>query len=384
MTSLSATALFLFAAMVGTGCYSKATGYNGNFTFAYAAGAAFENFVNPIAPGAKLVVVAFANGSEDKLKITRATSSRPGVVAVESVDEHSVILKAGEPGVADIEVTAVNERGIATTDKTYFHVARPTVHDLQHGCTEKQEAIYVLGERIDIHHSLATSDGRPVIGYDYAPLRIDPGAALELIPQPQGRASYSFHATAASPLVSIHSAVDESALSLQIIERRDLNEATLECFDDCRILEGHSQDVLAHVRRGDVAVCSQTMLTTARSLTPEICEVSAKLDDGDDETDAGANSNREQLAIVKGLAYGRCTFEIVLPELNGGRGLRLHGQAMIGRVEFPDDRGSSAPLREPHQRTRAWYVAVLGWGGLILMAILALAARALARVSFKP
>ena len=212
--ALAALLVVAFGA-TATGCYSKNTGYQGKFTFAYASGLDFENFVKPIAPGAKLDVVAFANGTEDKLVITSATSSRPGVLTVEKINERNLVLKAGEPGLADLEITARDAAGHTLVDKMFFHVAKPTVHALEHRCTDSRDAIYVKGGRVDVSHHLATSDGRPVIGYGYAPLRIEPESALELVPQPQGFSAYVFRARATSPRVSIRRNDADRALGAQ-------------------------------------------------------------------------------------------------------------------------------------------------------------------------
>jgi hypothetical protein len=319
---------------IATGCYAKSTGYQGQLTFAYASGLEFENFVKPIAPGAKLDVVAFANGTEDKLVITSATSSRPGVLTVEKINERNLVLKAGEPGVADLEITARDAAGNTLVDKMFFHVAKPAVHALEHRCTDSREAIYVKGERVDISHHLATSDGRTVIGYGYAPLRIEPESALELVPQPQGFSAYVFRARTTSPRVSIRSTVDDTAVTLRIIERGELKDASLDDGGAGRMLEGDSQYVVASVRLGDTPVCSQNALTRARSLTPEICAVTAKLEDDDGDGDA----NRHQLAQVDAIKFGVCKYELTLPELDGGRGVRLAGEAKVGRVQFPGDR----------------------------------------------
>ena len=361
-------AVLLVAALgaTATGCYSKATGYQGKFTFAYASGLEFENFVKPVAPGAKLDVVAFANGTEDKLVITSATSSRPGVLAIEKVNERSLVLKAGEPGVADVEVTARDASGNTLVDKMFFHVAKPAVHALEHACTESREAIYVKGERVDIHHRLATSDGRPVIGYGYTPVRVEPESALELVPQPQGASAYVFRARTTSPRVSVRSTVDDTSVSLRVVDRGELKDASLDCGGDCRLLEGESQYVVARVRLGDTPVCSQNALTKARSLTPEICTVTAKLDDDDGDGDA---TNRHQLAVVDGKKFGLCKYEVTLPELDAGRGVRLTGEVKIGRVQFPGGGGradqAGGALGDPAGVVRhtayAWLLVGLGW-----------------------
>jgi hypothetical protein len=318
------------------GCYSKVTAHQGKLTFAYASGVEVENFVKPIAPGAKLDVVAFANGTDDELVVTKATSSQRGVLAVDSIDKRKVILKAGEPGVAEIEISARDASGNVLTDKMFFHVAKPTKHGLEHSCTDGSEAAYVRGENVDIFHGLATSDGRPVIGYAYAPLRVEPASALRLVAQPQAAQLYRFRAPSANARVSVRSTVDSGALSLRIVDRGELTDATLD-YDD-RIVEGRSTYAVAHVRLGETPLCSQNALTKARSLTPEICKVTAKLDDEPD-----GDSNRWQLATVTGLKFGVCEFEVTLPELAGGRGVVLSGKAKIGSLRFPGDQSVEPP-----------------------------------------
>jgi hypothetical protein len=338
-----------------SGCYSKATGYGGKLTFAYVSGVEIENFVKPLAPGAKLKMVAFANGTEDELVITAATSSKPGVFAVESVSERTVVLVGREPGVADLEITARDKNGNTLVDRMFIHVAKPTVQPLEHACTEENEAVYVAGQAVAIYHGLATSDGRPVIGYGKVPVRVEPPSALELIGEPQSAPVYMYRAGKANARVTLRSTVDDHALSLRVVERGDLKDVTLDCGGDCRIVEGDSHYVVARVRLGETAVCSQNALTKARSLTPDICTVTAKLDDDED----GADSNRAQLATVTGVKFGLCKYEVTLPELDGGRGVRLTGEAKIGRLEFPGER----------RRVPAWAFASLWWIAPKLLAL---------------
>ena len=305
-TLLRAVAALVLVALATTasGCYAKSTGYHAKFTFAYASGLEFENFVKPIAPGAKLDVVAFANGTEDKLVITRATSSQPGVLAVEKVNERSLVLKAGSPGVADLEITARDPAGNTLVDHMFFHVDKPAVHQLAHWCTESREATYVRGDPVFVSHGLATKDGRPVIGYGYAPLRVEPEGALELIPPAQGASVYSFRAPTKQARVTVRSTVDDTNVSVRIIDRGELKDATLsDCGGPCSVLEGGSLYASARVRFGDTPLCSQNALTKAKSLTPEICTVTTKLDDDDD-----GDSNRQQLAVVNALKFGVCKY----------------------------------------------------------------------------
>jgi hypothetical protein len=323
---------FALAFAVGgvTGCYSKATAYDGRFTFAYASMVEHDNFVKPIAPGAKLDIRAFENGTQNELTMKSARSSRPGVVAVLAVKDHSVVLYGKEPGVAEIEVTAADANGKELTDKIFFHVAKPATHTLEHACTEEPEAVYVRGEEVVIHHSLATSDKRPVIGFDYAPVRVEPAAALDLEQQPQAGGYYLFRAGSPRSRVTLRSTIDEKTLSLRIVDRKDLKEASLVVGD--RMLVGGGGYAVAIVRAGDAPLCNQTALTKARSLTPDVCSVTAKLDEDPDK-----DTNREQIARITALAFGVCKFEVTLPELAGGRGIVLNGETKIGREQYPGD-----------------------------------------------
>lgn len=272
-----------------SGCYSKATAYGGKFTFAYPSMVEHDNFVKPIAPGAKLEVHAFANGTQEQLPILSATSSRPDVVDIGVVKQKSVVLVGKTPGVAEIEVRAKTPNGTELVDKMFFHVEKPAKHELGHACTDEPEAAYVVGDEVFIDHAMKTTDGRSVVGGDYAPLAIEPRGALELKEQPQAGGFYLFQAKSAKT-VTLKSKIDDAALTLRIVERKDLSDARL-LFSE-RMLVGRGSYIVASVSAGETTLCSQNALTKARSLTPDICKVTAKLDD---DPDAG-DSNREQLA----------------------------------------------------------------------------------------
>ena len=110
---------------------------------------------------------------------------------------------------------------------------------------------------------------------------------------------------------------------------------------------------MAYVELGSTPVCSQNALTRARSLTPEICKVSARLDDGSDD------ENREQLAEIEGLKFGECELEVTLPELAGGRGITLHHKLKVGRTEYPGERGAAAWIRDAATSTSSWSAFLL-------------------------
>ncbi|MBS2020221.1 MAG: hypothetical protein JST00_45600 [Deltaproteobacteria bacterium] len=324
--------------LAASGCYSKVTAYDGKFTLGYATAVQYENFVKPIAPGAKLDVVVFANGTVKKMKVTAAKSSRPNVLAVVSAKEETIVLQGVAPGIAEVEVTATDAAGNTLVDKMFFHVARPAKHAIEHSCTEKSEAAYVRGESIDILHDLATSDGRAVVGYDYAPLKAEPPGSLKLVAQPQAWAFYRYEAGAAGT-ATLRSTVDDKALSLRIVDRAALSEAELHAGE--KMLEGGSEYAVGEVHHGSTPLCSQSALTKAKSLTPDVCTVTANLDD-----EPGVDSNREQVVLVRAHKFGDCRYQMILPELAGGKGIVLEGRTKVGRVQFPGDK-ASAPTPAP-------------------------------------
>lgn len=311
------------------GCYAKSTGYHGKFTFGYASGLDVENFVKPIAPGAKLDVVAFSNGGDDddKLTITKMASSAPAVLDVSAKGDHALTITAKEPGVAYVDVTARDAEGHELSDRMFFHVAKPVRHALHHSCTEEKEATYVVGDTIDVFHDLKTADGRMVIGYDYHPFDVGGGGAIELVLQPAVGGYYGFAAKRPVTKATITSKVDASSVTVDVVDKGVPTIATLSS-DDGVILEGNRTYVSAIVTLPGKVLCSQNALTRARSLTPEICSVTAKLDDHGDD-------NRHQLAAVTAKRFGVCKYELTLPELDGGRGVRLEGKIQVARLELP-------------------------------------------------
>jgi hypothetical protein len=339
------------------GCYSKITAYEGNFTVGYMSAVQVENFVKPIAPGAKLDLVVFANGTTDKLPILQATSSKPGVLEVVAVKGETIIVSGVAPGAAELTIAAKGPDGKRVTDKMFFHVGKPASHGIEHICTEEPKAAYVRGTDVSIFHNLATADKRPVVGYDYVPLTISPSGALDFVAQPQAGTLYRYRATKATPSVTIRSNIDGKAIDARIVEPSQIK--TGELYVPGRMLAGGYAYAVAHVDLPDgTPVCSQNALTRARSLTPDICKVTARLDDSLDDT------NREQLAEITALKFGTCQLEVTLPEL-GDRGLVLKQSIQVGRVEYPSGNGAPATPK-PFPMWPFWaffgFAQVLGLG----------------------
>lgn len=346
------------------GCHSTITGYEGKFTLAYESSVDVTNFVKPIAPGAKLDVIAFKNGTDDELAIVKATSSKPSVISIDGVRAGKVTLLGREPGVAEIEVAVRDGAGKTVTDKMFFHVAKPATHGLEHSCTEDANATYVAGEPIDLFHGMATSDKRAIVGTGYVPMKVEPASALKLVAQPQAFNMYRFKSSGPMERVTVKSAVDEKTLTMRIVDKKDLTEARL--LSPAQMIERQMQYAVARVRFGDAPLCHQNALTHAKSLTPEICKVTARLDE-----EGMADSNREQLAVIEGLKFGICEYEVTLPELANGKGIVLKGTTKVGRIELPGGGGAAS---SGHHCSTRWERAAIWFGTsrvVLLAAVLA-------------
>ena len=335
------------------GCHSTITGYEGKFTLAYESSVDVTNFVKPIAPGAKLDVIAFKNGTDDELAIVKATSSKPSVITIDGVRAGKVTLLGREPGVAEIEIAVRDGTGKTVTDKMFFHVAKPATHGLEHSCTEDANATYVAGEPIDLFHGMATSDKRAIVGTGYVPMKVEPASALKLVAQPQAFNMYRFKSSGPVERVTVKSAVDEKTLTMRIVDKKELTEARLH--SPPQMIERQTQYAVARVLFGDAPLCHQNALTQAKSLTPEICKVTTRLDE-----EGMADSNRQQLAVIEGLKFGICEYEVTLPELANGKGIVLKGTTKVGRIEMPGGRGEATS--SAHHCSTRWERAAIWFG----------------------
>jgi hypothetical protein len=291
-------------------------------------------------------------------------------VTVDTVREKLIVLRGRDPGVAEIEITARDASGASIVDKMFFHVEKPVKHGLEHACTQAAEAAYVRGEEVDLFHRMATADGRPLVGYAYTPMKIEPAGALELVAQPQAFPMYAYKAKRTGK-VTVRSTIDDKTLTVRIVDRGETSNATLDHAD--RMIEGQTSWAVAHVSLGETELCSQNALTRARSTTPEICTVTAKLEDDPD----GKDENRDQIAVIKAKKFGVCKYEVTLPELAGGKGVVLKAETKIGRQEFPgEQRALFARIAE---QLGSWPTLARDALGLAALVVVALARRRRAR-----
>ncbi|WP_168210710.1 Ig-like domain-containing protein [Persicimonas caeni] len=350
-------ASLLFASFTLTGCFSRLTGNEGQFTFGYLTDVQIENFNKPIAPGARLDLVAFENGSDDKqYRVVEATSSNPKVLTVASVNGRHAVLEGVAPGSARITMTVRRADGTTLEDSVFMSVAKPTALELAHTCADTPKAAYVASDNLTVPFALHAEDGRAVVGYRYVPVDVEPKGALKFVSRPREFSEIVFRAGPPAEDVRITSKVDDTSLELRLVRRSDVDQirpepATLQALTAV----GYEQFVGFYPMAGTDPVCQSGMLTEARSLTPDICKVSADLDEN------GSNWNRAQMARVKGVGFGICRYEITFPEAAGGDGLTEAFTMPVGQFPEGDDAGEPAAsvAHEAPERALPWYLTPL-------------------------
>lgn len=344
--------LLLIAALLALpACYSRLTGNAGEFTFGYLTDVELENFNKPLAPGSKLDLVAFENGSEDTtLEVVSARSSKPDVLTVTTTSDERATVEAVSEGEARIEMTARRADGTEVDDAVYMNVAEPTDIELGHSCTDADMAAYIASDKLAVPFQLSTDDGRTVIGEDYLPVEPEPKGSLKYIGKPRGQSWLYFLGGPPADRMRLRSTVDDTSLWMRLVRRSDVDQLRpTPPSERAQTVVGEQTSVAVLPLADHDPVCQSNAMTRAKSLTPDICEVSADLD-GD-----GSNWNRQQLAIVEGRAFGTCRARITLPETDGGDGLSHTFEVPVGK--FPDEETSTAERDDDDDPP--WYVAPL-------------------------
>src|SRR5207237_337595 len=81
-------------------------------------------------------------------------------------------------------------------------------------------------------------------------VRVEPASALELLPPRQGASGYAFRTAKKASRVTVRSTVDDTAVSMRVIGREEIKDASLSC-NGCQVLERGSIWVFAHTTFGD-------------------------------------------------------------------------------------------------------------------------------------
>lgn len=327
-------ALLLVAALALSGCYSRLTGNQGRLQFAYEAAVDVLDFNKPLAPGARLDLLARTLGDDEDAGIASAESSHPEVIRIVAQNRTHVVLQGGAVGAAQITLTTED----GTTDTVDMYVASPTAVSLSHACTNEAFAVYPADSDVVIPFGMSRGEGQPVIGYGFWPIKITPSKALALDRASRDQGALHFASTQPRHRVAIRSTIDDAILGLALASTDEIDGVRVDGAGLPPMFEGSSAMVGFVPSVGGVPFCQASLLTRARSKSPKVCNATARLsDDSDEET------NTAGLVRIVAKKYGVCEFEVSFPEAAAGAGLSRSYRLPVGK--FPSLDGEAAAER---------------------------------------
>jgi len=305
-------------ALIGTSlsllaCTSSITGNEGNFKFTYAADDAVLDFNKPVAVGARLDLLVTSADDNTPVDLTDARTDDPGVMEVADVQGSRFTLEGTGDGNVLVEVAGTTTGGDELTDSINMNAATPEVHRLIHTCDRQGDrAAYLTDEDVVMEFEFQRANGSPIIGYGYYPVTLD-GDAVSLDAEASGQLWMHLSTGSTPGEVTMTSEIDGTTRTLVVVDDASIDgvvEPLGIVWEDIDVGDTNAFYVLPTVG-GDVVCQAQTPMT-ARSLTPDICEVS--------DIDPDPQSEEWGWYEITGVQAGTCEYEITYTAGNGGAG----------------------------------------------------------------
>ena len=343
------------ALMVAAGC-ARQTGERGELIFMYESVEDPTNFNKPIAQGARLEILVHDVRRDEAAHVVEARSKDPDVVEITGTVAHLVGLKARSPGLARIEVRAVDDQGIERADAFTIRVAPVERLLLEDDCWHEESRPLVLtGAKLYLPWSRRSSTNEPLTGFGIFPLRVEPEAAGELrtnsVDQGGGWLDVARHVGRfeVRPTVGGGDGVAFEAVDAEAIDGVVRAWPPPSFARGSWTIRGVATFVEIEPRVGGRPLCQlEDFPHEVDNLTPELCEV-------------------EPLAFAPGLvkitgrAFGACRYEVRFP--GGGADAGATFTTRVGRLPGEEGSGSRPEPGAP------WWLAPL----LALLAPLGLA-----------
>lgn len=303
-------------ALCFTACRSKITGNQGNLEFSYVADDDIRDFNKPIAVGGKLELKVAQAGNSAKVTLESASTDTPAVLAVDSFAGDKLILVGKSAGGALVKVTAKTTSGTSLDDSVNMLAAVPEVLALRHYCTGENEGLYLVNRpTVLISFDMSKKNGQSVIGYGYHPVALTPSTGvLTLDEATTDQASLHFATAATKGTATIKSTIDDSQLSVRLVEPKDIDGATL-LVSKVEVRAGTTLPVHVWPTVASKPICQPTVGLTVASDTADICEVTGLTKDG-----TATSGEGNSWVNVKGLKLGVCKFTVTFAQGAGGAG----------------------------------------------------------------
>lgn len=299
--------LFAIAILALTGCQSRLTGMEGNFTFSYYTDDDVVDFNKPIAVQAFLDLEVRETGWGQPVTLTDAWTDDEAVLAVTGFQSYIATLNSVGEGSTIVHVEGETSDGEVLTDSVAMMGAVPEVHTLSHTCTLDSSAAYLTDSEIWVPYEFGKENGQSLIGYGYYPITIQ-AESLSLV-EADSSQQYMAFTTGSEPVAeTLVSDLTGTSLSLQIVNAEDIDgiqEPIPFVLEDIDV--GDKNAFFVRPMVGENVVCQADTSMDVVSDTPDICEVDYNFMDEGDEWEYGWFD-------VEGVAEGTCLYTVTFNE----------------------------------------------------------------------
>lgn len=308
--------LLALAALTTLGCQSTLTGNEGNFTFSYWADDWVTDFNKPVAVGASLDLEVRGVGSSTAVDLTSAAFDDPTVLDVVSFSAKDITLSGIGEGLALLEVEGTLD-GETLTDSVNMQSKVPEVLELNHTCTDLDDAAYLLGREVVVGFEMEMANTQPVIGYGYIPATLDATTAA-LGDSGKSQVWITVNTGETPESVVLSSTIDDTTLGLQLAAEAELDgvqDPVAFVLEDIDV--GDTNAFFVRPMVGGLVVCQGDATVQVSSDTPDTCTVVL--------SDSGSELERETGWFeVTGVAEGTCQYTVTYP--HGAAGAGVSGQ----------------------------------------------------------
>lgn len=322
------------AAVLASGCDPQLSGEQGNLSLTYDKGpVAGAVGSSPLAVGAKLNYSAYPKDTpEQKVTFDSAMSDDDAVLRVDKTDGGLMTLEGVGAGEATVDVDVTDADGQKLTDSFDLKAAEVDALEFKNPCAPSAEALYLVDHDIDLHYTMRAG-GQIAVGYGYYPVEAQPSDAAT-IGQVDVNGLLPLHTGTSPGDVTVSSTVDDSDITLTLIEEADING--MEIFEQEFVTDSNfpvqvDKSLALHLLptvqglldavQDPVPVCQSDIDVQVTNDSPETCEVNYAARSLAEESDGLFHLYEPNALTITGKAEGSCQFTVSLPGADGGNGV---------------------------------------------------------------
>lgn len=322
--------LTLCGLMLASGC-ARQTGQRGQLIFMYDTPGDPLNFNKPIAQGHTLELFMHSVREDMPVEILEVKSSDPGVLRPTGKVAHLFGVRALKPGRARLLVKAVDEQGRVYRDVVVMRVGKIARTELAYACETMQEdpsqpPLYLAGARdVFVPWARHNEAGELLTGYGEFPVEVVPASAASIRTNRTVQTGLSLDIQGNPGVFELRAEHGGAQLKFESVERAAIDGIWMHPWDaGAWMLIGGAAFVSPEPQVKGRPLCTHDLQVSARSLTPEICEVAA--------------ISGEHIVELVGKAWGICRYEV------GYEGVRAQHTARVGKLPGDEEEEPEPPL----------------------------------------